>query len=344
MKRRFYSSFSGATITLALGACWLLASGLQAQQTLPPAAVAAMLQGEVVDRDGEVCEGAQVELRSAGAPVRSTISGGNGDFSFDRVPSGKFEIQVIAIGFATQTVRGTVNAGQTLALLPIMLTPTTTTSEVRVSADPLEVATEELRDAEKQRVLGIVPNFYVIYDRHAPPLSSRQKYQLAARVLVDPYTVLVDGATAGLAQANDDFARFGNGTAGYMRRFGAVYGDDALGTMLGGAVFPSLLHQDPRYFWKGTGSKTSRFFYAVTAAVICKSDTGRWQANYSSFAADFTVAGIEEAYYPENNRRAGVAITESVGLAKVADAVENVFQEFVARHFTRKAPTYINAQ
>lgn len=330
-------------MAMALGALWLPARVLPAQQPRLSATLSATLRGEVTDHAGEVCEGAQVELRVAGAPVRSAISDSVGEFSFDQVAAGKFEIRVTAIGFGPQTVRGTVVAGQTLALPAIVLRPTST-GEVRVSADPVEVATEELHDEEKQRVLGIVPNFNVIYDHNAPPLSTRQKYQLSTRTLIDPFTILTDGGTAGLDQANGDFQNLGNGPAGYLRRFGVVYGDDVMGTMLGDAVFPVLLHQDPRYFWKGTGTKTSRLFYAIAASVICKGDNGRWQPNYSIFAADMTVAGIGEAYYPANDRSASAAIAESVGLSELSDVVQNIFQEFVARHFTRKAPTYSNTK
>lgn len=328
---------------LAFGFLGLLPGLSAAQQPAALPAAPSTLAGVVVDHEGSVCQGAQVQLRSPGVPPRTTISEADGQFSFAQVPAGSYEIVVSAIGFAPQTVRGSIASGAILALTPVVLRPTSS-SEVRVSGDPVEVATEELHAEEKQRVLGVVPNFDVIYDHNAPPLSSRQKYQLAARTLVDPYTVLIDGATAGYYQAAGDFKDFGNGALGYTRRFGVVYGGDVVGTMLGGAVMPSLLHQDPRYFYKGTGTKTSRVLYALASSVICKGDNGRKQFNYSSLSADFVAAGISEAYYPPNNRNSGAQIVENVGLGRAADAVQNLFQEFVVRRFTRRVPTYTNTK
>lgn len=319
------------------------AAALPVQPAQISGAALASLHGEVLDREGAVCEGAQVALHAGGGAVRTVVSDDEGQFSFTQVPAGDFEITVTAIGFATETLRGTVAGGATLTLADVVLTPTSA-SEVTVSASPMEVATEELHAAEQQRVLGIVPNFTVIYDHSAPPLSSRQKYQLATRILIDPYTVLMDGASAGLQQADEEYQAYGNGAAGYMRRFGAAYGNDVIGTMLGVGVLPSMLHQDPRYFWKGTGTARSRVFYAIAASVICKSDSGHWQPNYSSLLADFSAAGITNAYYPASDKHSGTMIVENVGLSKVTDAVENIFQEFVARHFTRKAPSYADAR
>ncbi len=339
MKQSTLFGSSWLLAILALGFLGLLSCVSAAQQPADLPAASSTLVGAVIDRDGSVCEGAHVQLRSPGVLPRTSISGADGQFSFAKVPAGGFVITVSAIGFASQTVRGSMASGAILSLAPVVLRPTST-SEVRVSGDPAEVAIEELHAEEKQRVLGVVPNFEVIYDYHAPPLSSRQKYQLAAHTLVDPYTVLIDGGTAGFYQAEGDFKDFGNGPAGYMRRFGVVYGDDVVGTMLGGAVLPSLLHQDPRYFYKGTGSKTSRALYAIASSVLCKGDNGRRQFNYSSISAGFVAASISEAYYPPNNRNSGLEIVENVGVGVAAAAVQNLFQEFIARHFTRKVPTY----
>jgi hypothetical protein len=305
------------------------------------AALPSSLHGEVMDHDGEVCEGASVELRTSSGVQHSQISGNNGQFDFAPVPAGSFTLTVSAGGFVSATVTGTLSAGQALILPAIVLTPSSVVSEVRVSAaSPAEIATEDLHIEEKQRVLGIVPNFYVVYDRNAPPLSSKQKFQLAWRASYDPFTFASDGAAAGIEQAFGLYKGYGNGAAGYARRFGAAYGDDFIGDMIGGAILPSLLHQDPRYFYKGTGSKSSRLFYAVAASFICKNDNGRQQLNYSSIAGDFAAAGISNAYYPAGDRNSASAIVGSVALDKLSDSIQNIFQEFVARRFTPKLPSY----
>jgi hypothetical protein len=118
---------------------------------------------------------------------------------------------------------------------------------------------------------------------------------------------------------------------------GAGYADTVSGTFLGGAVFPALLKQDPRYFYKGTGSKRSRILYAIANAVICKGDNRRWQANYSNILGSLAAGGISNLYYPQSNR--GAALTfENTAIGIGGTAVANLFQEFVVKKFTRNVP------
>ncbi len=156
------------------------------------------------------------------------------------------------------------------------------TAQVQVVAAGTEVAEEQIKLQEKQRVLGIVPNFYVIYVHDAFPLNSKQKFELAWKTTIDPVTLVLTAATAGIEQAQNDFSGYGQGAQGYGKRFGAAYADAVIGTFIGSAILPSLLKQDPRYFYKGTGSTRSRILYAIANSVICKGDNGRWQPNYSS--------------------------------------------------------------
>jgi len=126
----------------------------------------------------------------------------------------------------------------------------------------------QIKVQEKQRVLGVVPNFYVSYDHHAVPLTSKQKFELAWKTTVDPVSLGVTGAIAGIQQAQNDFSGYGQGSQGYAKRLGAAYGDFVASTYIGGAILPSLLKQDPRYFYKGSGSKRSRILYALVTSVI----------------------------------------------------------------------------
>ena len=151
-------------------------------------------------------------------------------------------------------------------------------TEVQVVVPRAEVAEEELKIEEKQRVLGVIPNFYVSYISDAAPLDSKQKYQLAWKSVIDPITIVITGAAAGLEQSQNAFSGYGQGAAGYGKRFGASYGDTVVGTFIGSAILPSILKQDPRYFYKGTGTTRSRFFYALANAVITKGDNKKWQA------------------------------------------------------------------
>src|SRR5262249_50099200 len=161
-----------------------------------------------------------------------------------------------------------------------------------VVPDRVEIAEEQLKEQEKQRVLGVIPNFYVSYVPDAAPLTPKQKFGLAWKTSIDPVSFGITAAIAGGQQADNDFRRYGQGAQGYAKRFGAAYANLVSSTFIGGAILPSLLKQDPRYFYKGTGTKRSRFFYAVANSVICKGDNGRWQPNYSGVLGGLAAGGI----------------------------------------------------
>ena len=115
-------------------------------------------------------------------------------------------------------------------------------------------AEEQLRQQEKQRILGVIPNFNTTDIQDAAPLSPGQKFRLAYRSAIDPFEFVAAGMLAGFGQATDNHAGYGQGFAGYSKRYGAAYADSADGVLWGNAVLPVLLHQDPRYFRMGHGS------------------------------------------------------------------------------------------
>lgn len=298
------------------------------------------IHGIVVDREGTVCEGAKITLEEAGAAIRSATSDGNGRFEFSNVPGGAFLLTISSNGFAPQVIPGLLHAGESYQAPQVRLLIATAASEVRVNASRQEIAQEQIKEEEEQRLLGFIPNFYVSYVPDAPPLTSRQKYHLAWRSSIDPITILSSGFFAGIEQAENSYSGFGQGAQGYAKRFGANYADAFIGTMLSGAVLPSLMKQDPRYFYKGTGSKRSRALYAIANAVICKGDNGHWQLDYSAITASLAAGGISNLYYPAANRN-GMALTfENAGLGFASSAVENLFQEFLLRKLTPKIPPY----
>jgi len=295
------------------------------------------ISGTVTDETGAVIVGATVALTSVfdSAP-QEALSAGDGQFFFADVVPGPFQITITAEGFGTQTLTGSLHSGEPYNIPPRPLAPATQTTVV-VSAAPVEVAEAQVKAQEKQRMLAVIPNFYVTYIPDAVPLSTRQKFRLAGRVMIDPYTIAVTGLTAGVQQANNDFSGYGQGVQGYAKRFGAAYADNVTGTFLGGAVFPSLLKQDPRYFYKGTGSAGSRILYAIAMAVVCKGDNQRWQPNYSAVLGSLTSGAISYTYYPEKDR--GLALVfEHTAVSIGESAVVNLFQEFVIRRFTTNVP------
>jgi hypothetical protein len=190
-----------------------------------------------------------------------------------------------------------------------------------------EKAEQQLRQQEKQRIAGVVPNFNVSYNSDAAPLSRKQKLHLAFRTATDPVSFGVAAFDAGLSQAEGDFPGYGGGMQGYAKRFGASYADNFDGTMLGNAIFPILLKQDPRYFRRGEGSFTSRLLYSISTTVWCKNDNGSHGPNYSNILGNLTAGGISNLYYPASDRGAG--LTFERGLTVTAyGAFGGIFNEF----------------
>ena len=296
------------------------------------------ISGTVIDTTGAVVAGARLTLtRTDQVSSREVLSGGNGEFFFANVLPGTFQIRITASGFAAQTITGMLRSGEFYIVPVRTLAPATLQTEIQVTASRVEVAQAQIEAQEKQRVLGVIPNFYVSYIPDAAPLTSKQKFELAWKTMIDPVTFALTAVTAGVQQANNDFGGYGQGAQGYAKRFGASYADNATGTFIGSAILPSLFKQDPRYFYGGTGSARSRFLHAIAQSVICKGDNQRWQPNYSAILGSLASGAISNLYYPEKDRGVDL-IFENVLVNTGETAVVNLFQEFVIHHFTTHAP------
>ncbi len=296
------------------------------------------VSGTIFDQSGAVSTGADVRLTQEGQISNQQVrSGSNGQFLFPNVAPGSFRLRVTAPGFTTREFSAALRPGETYLVPPIILAVTPAVTKLEVKASPLtpvQVADMQIEEQEKQRVFGLIPNFYVTYDRDALPLNPKQKFRLAWKTTTDPFTVVGVAALAGVEQATNTFDGYGQGAQGYFKRLGASYADAVTGTFIGSAVLPSLLKQDPRYFYKGTGSTRSRLLYALASPVICKGDDMRWQPNYSNVAGAFASAGISYLYYPKTDRNgAGLVVQNSlIRLGEVA--FEGVLQEFIIRRLT----------
>jgi hypothetical protein len=297
------------------------------------------IDGTVVDQTSAVVAGARITLTRGQFPKQETLSGRDGQFSFANIPPGPFQLTITSDGFAAQSSSGILRPGEVHVVPPIALAVAATITEVQVMPSQTEIAEEQIKDQEKQRVLGFIPNFYVSYVPNAVPLDSRQKFRLALKTTFDPVNFGLNGASAGIQQATNSFSGYGQGAQGYAKRYGASYADFVSGTFIGSAILPSLLKQDPRYFYKGTGSKRSRILYAIANAVICKGDNGNWQPNYSSMLGSIASAGISNSYYPAGNR--GVALTFENALMETGEnAAGNLLQEFLIRKLTPNLPNH----
>jgi len=292
--------------------------------------------GTILDQSGSVTPGATVRLTSEDKSYsREVVSGDNGQFSFSSVPPGHFNISVSSEGFGEKTFSGELASGQTYLMPPIVLSIATVVTAVRVAVDPVEVATEEVKEQEHQRVFGFIPNFYVTYNHEAAPLTTKLKFHLAWKSSTDPVTIAGTAFLAGLEQAGDQYSEFGQGMEGYGKRLGAGYADVVASTFLSGAIFPSLLHQDPRYYFQGTGSTRSRLLHAVQNSVRCKGDNGEWQVNYSNLLGVFGGAAVSSYLYPTTNR---ATFTLSSGMIRLGESsLAGFVQEFIVPKISKSA-------
>lgn len=303
------------------------------EMTVKPMSVA----GFVTDQRGDPIRGAAVLLRQLAAEKAKTVLTDDDGYFVISADPGEFDLQLSAPGFSPRTIHGELRGIQPLDLGKLELTIEIEAAEVIVSVTKQELAEEQVKVEERQRIFGIVPNFFVTYDHNAVPLQARQKYELAFRTLVDPETISVDVLSAGVEQRTGALKGYGTGANGFAKRFGSSYGTGSIDTLLGSAVLPSLFKQDPRYFYKGEGSLQRRAFYAISMSVICKGDNGHWQYNYSGFLGGLAAGGISNLYYPPANRN-GLNVTfENTALGIGTSAISNLFQEFLLRRLTRKA-------
>jgi hypothetical protein len=176
---------------------------------------------------------------------------------------------------------------------------------------------------DQQRIFGVVPNFYVTYSPAAMPLRPKQKLELAGKAIVDPVNLGLTGTLAGFQQATNAFSGYGQGAQGYAKRYAANYADLVTGTLIGSAILPTLLKQDPRYFYRGSGSIRSRIFHTLASSVIGKSDNGQWQ--------------------PKTDRGPTQLMFENTLIGTGATAAANLLQEFLIRKLTPHAPRYARA-
>ncbi len=299
------------------------------------------ISGTVRDRGGDIIPGALVTLIPPDPThPESTQAGSDGTFLFAGVRSGPYKLTIDSPGFDPWTGSATLGRGETLAIPEIALAISPVTSAIEVRASGRDIAEAQMSLAEKQRVLGVFPNFYASYVWNAEPLTAGEKYRLAWRFSVDPVAFGVSGVIAAAEQRSHSFPGYGPGVSGYAKRYGAAYADGFSSTMLGQAVFPALLHQDPRYFVKGTGSIPSRALYAIATTVICRGDNGHWQVNYSNIGGNVASASLSNLYYPAANRN-GVGLTVENSLVTTAlGAVGGLIQEFLLHRMTPNIPNY----
>ena len=301
------------------------------------AAKGATIVGTVTDVNGDTLGNAAVVLNGPDSrDGQIVVTSQNGFFEFhDVTPGVPYQITISVKDFApwiSSPIK--VDPGQFKIMPSIQLRIATQRTEVNVKYDPVEVATEQFKAEEKQRVFGIIPNFYVNYDRNAEPLTAKVKFKLALKVSVDPVTAAGVLFVASAKQAGNT-PDYGQGWGAFGERVGAITADGFSDIMIGGAILPSLLHQDPRYFYQGSGSTGSRIRHAILSPFVARYDNGNWGPNYSSMGGNLASSGLANLYYPKSNRGAGLVFGNfAIGTAERVGA--SLAQEFVIGKFTRR--------
>jgi hypothetical protein len=295
-----------------------------------------IIAGTVVDTNDGAIPGATVVLQ--GPTLRSPrtfVTNDKGFFEFNGVGPETYHVKISAQGFADWTSPPiTLSPGQFRIVGGIRLRIATGRTTVDVHYDPIEVATEQFKAEEKQRVFGIIPNFYVSYESDPAPLTAGMKFELALKVSADPVTAAGVFFVASAKQAANT-PHYGQGWGAYGKRVGAVTADGFSDIMIGGAILPSLLHQDPRYFYQGTGTTGSRIRHAVFSPFVARADNGKSQPNYSTLGGVLASSSLANLYYPRSDRGAGLVFGNfAIGTAERIGA--SLAQEFLVGRFTRR--------
>lgn len=162
---------------------------------------------------------------------------------------------------------------------------------------------------ESKRIFGVVPAYSITDAQDALPLTDKDKFGLFVKGTLDPFPFVAYAMQAGISQATDTHNGYGQGAAGYGSRFGAALADGTSARFFSTFAFPSLLHQDPRYFRKGSGSSWSRARYSISRAFVTRGDSGGAQPNWSNVLGKFGGAGLSNLYYPQEDRGATLTLT-----------------------------------
>ena len=305
----------------------------------------ATLVGKVLDPAGNALPGVDVTLVEVSSGMHSVLkSDPQGGFMFTDLAPGIYQVKVDAPGLglsgAAQVVLG---RSQRRQLNVFAMQPAAEKTTVNVTATLQQIAQAQVKQQEQQRVLGFFPNYYTSYLWDAAPMTKKLKFTLALRTLTDPVTFFMTGAIAGVEQAHKTFPGYGQGSEGYAKRYGATYADTLSSRMLASAIFPTMLHQDPRYFYQGSGTSRSRVLHALLSTVICRGDNGRLEPNFSRIAGSFGAAGLSNLYRAEQDRQAGLTFRNGL-IILGGNAVTNVLREFLSRKVTTNVPAFANGK
>src|SRR5215813_8141078 len=313
----------------------ILAAPVSAQSAEAANIKTGSIVGKVVDPSEDPIPGATVVLRGPTGDLLTAVTKDDGIFALHDATSGiAYQITVTADGFAEWSSSVSVEPGQDKTLTDIKLRILAARRAVTVTYSSKEVAAEQLKAEEHQRVLGFIPNIYVTYEPHPEPLTTKMKFHLAYKGLTHPTFFAFEALWAGVEQAADT-PDYRLGAKGYGGRFGANLASGTSEALFGNAILPSLLHQDPRYFYRGSGTKGSRAWHAIIAPFVCQGDNGKTQPNYSQWGGSLISASLSNTYYPDSQRGAGLVFT-NFGTSMGLHVALGLAQEFILSKFTSR--------
>lgn len=181
---------------------------------------------------------------------------------------------------------------------------------------------------ENDRMFFVMPNYLTVREAgKVKSLTWKEKFKITAKGAFDPYEFVIVGVLSGIRQANNSYPAFGQGMEGYGKRYGTAFADQVDGNMMVGAVYPSILRTDPRYYQLGSGGFGRRFFYAFSRVFVTRKDSGGNTVNISEFAGNASAIGISTLYYPAQDR-SGQSFMSGWGVQMGVDAIGNELKEF----------------
>jgi hypothetical protein len=306
-----------------------------AQEISAPTPQPGTIMGTVVDATGGVIPGASVVLQGPTANDQRTVtSRDNGFFELKGITPGiPYTVSISANGFGNwRSDEITLTPSQTAILSNIKMRVATVETVTEVVPQEV-IAVQQERVLENQRLVGFIPNVYVSYAQDAVPLTSRLKFRLAVKALTNPVTIAGFTMNSAMYQAAG-YPAYQQGMKGFGQRIGSTFAGGWTKIMVGDAILPSLLHQDPRYFYQGTGTTGSRLKHALASAFVTRTDDGRRAVNYSNLGGDLVAGAMANAYYPDRDRGAGLVMRSSlIGIGgRMANAVA---QEFLFHKWTK---------
>lgn len=291
--------------------------------------------GRVVDVNEDPVANATVVLPRPDGDHATVVTMDDGSFAFhDLTPGIAYQITVTAQGYGDWSSSVTVQPGQEKTLTDIKLRIVAMHRAVTVSYSSKEVAAQQLKAEEQQRVLGFIPNIFVTYEPHPEPLTAKMKFHLTYKGLTHPTFFAFEAAWAGVEQAANT-TDYRQGAKGYGERFGANLASGASEGLFANAILPSLLHQDPRYFYRGSGTTRSRAWHAVLAPFVCQGDNGKPQPNYSQMGGSLISAALSNTYYPDSQHGPGLVFT-NFGTSMGLHVALGLAQEFLLGKFTSR--------